>query len=179
MENEEENPSWFYESPLPSQKGRKSFLPTPLFLEVDFWINLPMVADHPTLGLSGALANASLWNISNNQRFLASLTNAAVCIAEVSATPELREKWIFTLLTLEVYQYIGGLHFYSHYTCSEPILFMSTNPVILDFLMYKRLNFARKFHDFPLIPEPLFLDYSERIGLGTRDPRQIKIIHLE
>ena len=176
MENEKKDPKWFYESPLPSRNGRKSFLPTPLFKKVDFWINLPMVADHPTLGLSGTLANASLWNISNNERFLASRTNAAICIAEVSAIPELREKWIFTLLTLETYQYIGGLPFHSNYTCSEPILFMSTNPVILDFLMYKRLNLARQYYGFPLIPEPLFLDYSERIGLGTCNPHKIKEI---
>ncbi|MFM9079951.1 MAG: DUF362 domain-containing protein, partial [Opitutaceae bacterium] len=62
------DPVWFYDSPLPQRfdpifaqeqtKGvkasttkdedRKSFLATPLFLDADFWINLPVFTDHPT-----------------------------------------------------------------------------------------------------------------------------------
>ena len=72
------DPAWFYDSPLPArfdsilneqaakkaaggkaettvEEDRKSFLATPLFLDADFWINLPVYTDHPVLGVNGAL----------------------------------------------------------------------------------------------------------------------------
>ncbi|HKK17596.1 MAG TPA: DUF362 domain-containing protein, partial [Opitutales bacterium] len=85
------DPDWFYDSPLPAafqqepglilegrrrdsleegSEERKSFLPGPLLFEVDFWINLAVGVDDPALGVDGALANATLWNVSNSRRFL-------------------------------------------------------------------------------------------------------------
>ncbi|OYV46951.1 MAG: hypothetical protein B7X06_03330, partial [Verrucomicrobia bacterium 21-51-4] len=73
------DPNWFYDSPLPSlepdaiysrnwattyNEGRKSYLPVPLLLDADYWINLPMVCDLQAIGVGGALANATLWAIS-------------------------------------------------------------------------------------------------------------------
>lgn len=82
---------WYYDNPLTpkSVRGeasgdiynpelRKSYLPVPLFLSVDFWINLPMVTDMEGLGVCAALGNASIWNMSNNERFLKSPANASM-----------------------------------------------------------------------------------------------------
>jgi hypothetical protein len=197
------DPVWFYESPLPAPyptsrvkhddpdvpttdlerlrkdsaaEDRKSFLPAPLFLDTDFWINLPVYSDHPVIGLSGALANATLWNASNTQRFCRSPASAPTAIAEMAAIPELHETWRLTIVSLEHYQYIGGPLFNSLYTKSEPRLWLSADPVLLDSLMLNRLNAARKREHFP----PLFendrrlFEYAQQLGLGTAETKSAR-----
>lgn len=193
------DPVWFYDSPLPErfdpifaqksvegidanstvEQDRKSFLATPLFLDADFWINLPVYTDHPTLGVNGALVNATLWNASNTARFFRSPSNAPAAVAEMSAIPELRQTWVFTLASLERYQYIGGPYFNSLYTLSEPKLWLSTDPVALDALMEERLNRARRengFHD--ISDEIRTIDFAEQLGVGSQKKIDARIIHL-
>ena len=181
---------WFYDSPLPARfapgvleqhaepdsdaadsvsSDRKSFLATPLFLEADFWINLPVYSDHPVLGINGALVNATLWNASNTQRFFRSPTSAPAAVAEMAAIPELRESWRLTIVSLERYQFIGGPPFHSLYTASELRLWLSADPVLLDALMLERLNAERQHAGFrPLLGEDRrLLDFCEQLGVGT------------
>ncbi len=183
---------WFYDSPLPARYAaavlresaipadvqrdapdldRKSFLATPLFLDADFWINLPVYCDHPVLGINGALVNATLWNASNTSRFFRSPANAPAAVAEMAAIPELRETWRFTIVSLERYQFIGGPLFHSLYTESERRLWLSADPVLLDALMLERLNAARLHAKFrPLLSEDRrLLDFCEQLGVGTAD----------
>lgn len=194
------DPEWFYDSPLPSrfdpvfvqqqvegidaettlEEDRRSFLATPLFLEADFWINLPAYTDHPTLGVNGALVNATLWNASNTARFFRSPANAPAAVAEMSAIPELRQTWLFTLASLEKYQYIGGPYFNSLYTVSEPRLWLSADPVALDTLMLKRLNEHRRHAGFPQISEEIrTLEFAEVLGVGTSRKLPERIVAVE
>jgi hypothetical protein len=191
------DPVWFYDSPLPSRfdpvfmesqtKGvpnnssvdedRKSFLATPLFLEADFWINLPVYTDHPMLGVNGALVNATLWNASNTARFFRSPANAPAAVAEMGAIPELRETWIFSLTSLQHYQFIGGPYFNSLYTVSEPVLWLSRDPVLLDALMLDRINTWRKKNRFePVSEEIRTLEFAEILGVGSAKIGDAKII---
>ncbi len=182
------DPVWFYDSPLPSrfdpvfaerqvqgvdgdtsvEQDRKSFLATPLFLEADFWINLPVYTDHPVLGVNGALVNATLWNASNTARFFRSPANAPAAVAEMSAIPEIRQTWLFTLASLERFQFIGGPYFNSLYTRSEPLLWLSADPVALDTLMLGRINEWRRRTGFqPVSEEIRTLEFAEILGVGT------------
>jgi hypothetical protein len=200
------DPLWFYDSPLPQRfdpifaeqrtpdaggvKGvtpnttkdqdRKSFLATPLFLDADFWINLPVYTDHPTLGINGALVNATLWNASNTARFFRSPANAPAAVAEMSAIPELRQTWVFTLASLQNYQFIGGPFFNSLYTVSEPIIWLSNDPVMLDSLARDRINAQRKKQGFdPVDDEIRTLEFAETLGVGSTKTKNAKIIRLE
>lgn len=191
------DPVWFYDSPLPQRfdpifaeqqtkdfpnsstkdEDRKSFLATPLFLDADFWINLPVYTDHPMLGVNGALVNATLWNASNTGRFFRSPANAPAAVAEMSAIPELRQTWMFTLVSLEHYQFIGGPYFNSLYSASEPLLWLSTDPVLLDSLMRSRINGLRKQSGFePISEEIRTLEFAETLGVGSTHIASAKFI---
>ncbi len=186
------DPTWFYDSPLPTRfdpilneqaaeaaaggrlettvaEDRKSFLDTPLFLDSDFWINLPVYTDHPVLGINGALVNATLWNASNTLRFFRSPANAPAAVAEMAAIPELRSTWVFSLVSLERYQFIGGPYFNSLYTLSEPRLWLSADPVMLDALMVERLNRGRLQAGFKEIDTDglRMLEFAQQLGVGS------------
>ena len=193
------DPVWFYPSPLPEHfdpifaekqtrdvpntstkdEDRNSYLATPLFLDADFWINLPVYTDHPILGVNGALVNATLWNASNTSRFFRSPASAPEAVAEMSAIPELRSTWIFTIVSLERYQFIGGPYFNSLYTVSEPLVWLSTDPVMLDSLMLARMNKWRQRTGFqPVSDEIQTLQFAEQLGVGSTKINEAKIIHL-
>ena len=194
------DPVWFYDSPLPQRfdpifaesqtKGvpnnstkdedRKSFLATPLFLDADFWINLPVYTDHPTLGVNGSLVNATLWNASNTARFFRSPANAPAAVAEMSAIPELRQTWACTIVSLQHYQYIGGPLFNSLYSVSEPLLWLSRDPVMLDSLMLDRINRWRKLSGFVPVSEDIrTLEFAQMLGVGSDDTKSARFIKLD
>jgi hypothetical protein len=191
------DPVWFYESPLPErfdpifaahqtegvpnnsskEEDRKSFLATPLFLDSDFWINLPVYTDHQVLGINGALVNATLWNASNTARFFRSPATAPAAVAEMSAIPELRQTWLFTIASLEHYQFIGGPFFNSLYTRSEPLVWLGTDPVMMDALMRAKINLWRRREGFdPISEEIRTLEFAETLGVGSTQIKSAKLI---
>ncbi len=193
------DPVWFYDSPLPQRfdpvfaakqtqnvpnnttkdEDRKSFLATPLFLDADFWINMPVYTDHPTLGVNGALVNATLWNASNTARFFRSPANAPAAVAEMSAIPELRQTWVFTIASLEHYQFIGGPFFNSLYTVSEPVVWLSRDPVMMDALMRDRINAHRRQSGFEPIDEEIrTLEFAETLGVGSTKTSAARIVRV-
>lgn len=193
------DPQWFYDSPIPSERfeyaavtdnlfswntietdNRKSFLPLPLLLDVDFWINLPVITDHPALGINGVMANATLWNVSNQYRFLQNPMGASAAIAEIAAIPELRRGLVFSVVSLERLQFIGGPFFNSNYVRSSPEIFLSANPVALDYLFLDRINRARATSGFRSIaPPPPVFDYARSLGIGDYDPEVIEIVSVD
>lgn len=193
---------WFYDSPLPPSvsqepqllgglgrgsskleegaKERKSFLAAPLLFDVDFWVNLAVGVDDEALGVDGALANATLWNVSNSQRFMGNEATASSAVAEIAAIPELSERMVLHFISLDRYQYIGGPRFKSRYSRSEPLLWMSSDPVAMDRLLYDRMNKHRLLDGFPEIaPLPRQLPFAASLGLGVFEKSRIRVQHLE
>ncbi len=177
------NPDDF--SMLPDKRERVSPLPLPLLFEVDFWINLPMVCDNGALGVSGALANATLLNVGNARRFWDNPANAQKAAVEIAAIPEFKAKFELTIMPLELYQLVGGPKFDAGFTVSEKRIWLSANPVILDYLMWKRINAGRDAINkrsglnLPLIePEPAMFSAanSADIRLGSCRPGDLKLV---
>ena len=182
---------WFYDNALQPKSVRsignstdlynpelrKSYLPVPLFLTVDFWINLPVITDMEGLGVCAAIGNASLWNMSNNERFLKQPANASMAAAEVCSIPELRDSHMMTILTLERGQFVGGAVFNSRCTFSENLILMSANPVVIDYLAWQTVNkYRRSFGFKPVDPMPPVLNYCKELKIGDYDMRKIKLI---
>lgn len=179
------NPEWFYISPLPrkiftvklnpNDDDLNSMLPVTLFHDCDFWINLPMVSSHEATGVSGSVANATLFNISNADRYFDNPHHAQLAMAEIAAIPELRESLAFNILCLEDYQSVAGSMYNAHYCGSEPLIWLSTNMVALDYKMYEKINKLRKQQKLhPIEPMPPFLDYCKQLKIG--DYNNLKII---
>ncbi|MDR1818578.1 MAG: hypothetical protein LBR07_10565 [Puniceicoccales bacterium] len=188
---------WFYENPLPSREifakqgdfaaermlsDKQSMLPASLFLQMDFWLNLAVALDSPALGVSGALGNATIWNISNQRRFLDNPANAQKVAIEVAAIPEFQRSLVFHVLALERYQFVGGPKFDANHCVSEPRLWLSANPLVLDFLMLGRINNARERKGFPRIepePEMFVRGNTPPILLGSCRPSEIELVTLK
>lgn len=184
---------WYYDNPLSPKSVRsattaddiydpelrKSYLPIPLFLTVDFWINLPVITDMEGLGICAGLGNASIWNMSNNERFLKSPANASMAAAEVCAIPEMRDSLVFTILSLEKGQFVGGAVFNSRCTFSERKLLLSANPVVLDFIAWEYLNkYRREFGFEPISTMPALLNYCKELKIGDWDLRNVRRIYV-
>ncbi|MDR3228268.1 MAG: hypothetical protein LBT53_02475, partial [Puniceicoccales bacterium] len=186
----------FYENPLPSKEifvrqgdfaaatntdDRRSYIPALLYYQMDFWLNLPVALDSAALGVCGALGNATIWSISNQRRFLDNAENAQKAAVEIAAAPEFQSTLAFNLISLERYQYVGGPLFDSNYCLSEKRLWLSANPMILDHLLWQRINFAREKRGFPkLEPEPrMFISgNTPPTQLGSCRPAELEFIRV-
>ena len=186
--------NWFYESPLPphpllnsadadqprelleGDEDRKSFLPAPLLFDLDFWINLPVAVEHPVLGMSGAVANAGVWAVSNQSRFFSRPVSAASSTVEIAAIPELQRSWLFSILSLETYQFIGGPQFNSLYTRSRPEVILSADPLLIDSYALAAINASRIEAGFaPISPKPLFFRYGESLEMGSGELDPVRL----
>ncbi len=189
--------NWFYESSLPphplfgagqgeesrelleGDADRKSYLPSPLLFDLDFWINLPVALEHPVLGISGTVANAGVWAVSNQSRFFSRPVSAASSTVEIAAIPELRRTWLFSILSLESFQIIGGPRYNAHYTHSRPEVILSADPLLIDRYALAAINAKRIERAFdPISPEPLFFRYGESLDLGSArlEPTRLRIV---
>ena len=194
------DPDWYYDSPLPSQyipqiqlknqggydlekidnEDRKSFLPVPLLLDVDFWINLPSISDHPELGINGTLANTTLWNISNHYRFMNNTAGASAAIAEIAAIPELNQNLAFSIVSLERIQFMGGPIFNSNYVRSFKEIYLSSNAVALDRIFLEKINRARETMGFsPVSPIPPVFEYAKSLNLGNFEHGSFEILQIK
>jgi hypothetical protein len=185
---------WFHESPLPPspdhavqvrlkhpgdldaqrREGRRSYLPTPLMLGKVGWINLPVAKDSASLGVDCAVSNASLWNVGNHRRFLDRKSTAPAAAIEILAVPELWERHLFTVLSLEKFQYSGGRSFQAAYLASRPTLLLSPNPIAIDSVVFELVREEREKHGLlERSKDQLLFQYARSLKLG--DAKEAKI----
>ncbi len=75
---------------------------------------------------------------------------------------------MFTLASLQHFQFIGGPFFNSLYSTSEPVILLSTDPVMMDSLVRERINALRKKGGFEPVDEEIrTLEFAETLGVGS------------
>lgn len=171
------DPEWFYESslapalhytprylyPLESyenvKEARRSYLPVELFLDADFWVHLPVPMEHPHLGPWCALADSSFGMITNMERFLNFPAHMPIVCAEINSIPELYEKHLLTIVSLENAQFVGGLTFYPRFSLHQQKLWAAIHQKEIDEAWLALLNENRRKKGFVPYPRPpYFLD---------------------
>ena len=91
----------------------------------------------------------------------------------------MEERLVLHFISLDRYQFIGGPFFNSIYTRSEPRIWMSSDPVAIDRLIYERINAMRLLEGFPEIkPVPRQLAFAASLGIGEDKLENIKIRHV-
>ncbi len=182
------NPIWVHDSPMPPTihdrarfflkfphnrmqrlaEERKSYLPSLLFLNDVFWINLTVAMDHLTLGIDGASSNITTGAISNYERFLNKPTLAPATVTELLAIPEVWKKRLYSILDLSQYQFANAGQFDAEFLGRESTLLLSENPLSVDRIALSVLNekrissglIERKFEEL------LLFQYANELGLG-------------
>lgn len=147
----------------------RSYLPYNLTLDADFWINLPVLTQHPRWGVSGSIANASVLAVSNRDRFADSSSNAHKAITEIAATPGQVHNWAFTLAWPHPYQYASGPGFNSRYCADMDEIWLAANPALIDSMALDVINQRREHARLPRLDTPGYLAMwaSSEINLGS------------
>ena len=189
------SPLWFHDSPMPPTihdrarfflqfpydrvkrlaEERKSYLPSILFLEDVFWINLAVCEDNLNIGIDGASANISTGAISNFHRFLQKPTLAPAAVTEILAIPEIWEKRTYSIVDLSKFQFASGEQFDAEFLGHESSLLLSENPLSVDRIAIQSLNKERKLKGFTERPsdELLLFKYGKELGLGAVNEIQV------
>lgn len=153
-----------------------SFLLPELIEGVDFWINLPMAAHSDAIGVLGSITNASLMAVTNYRRFLASEANGPIAAVEIAAIPEYRQRWRFTILSLERFQFIGSTAFNSRYTDQVASVYLSRNEAALDAIAWELIAQRRQQWGFDTGSRPSLLRFAESVGLGDPDVNPVSAV---
>jgi len=182
------NPIWVHDSPMPPTihdrarfflkypqnrlnrlaEERKSYLPSLLFLNDVFWINLAVAMDHLSLGIEGASANITTGAISNYQRFLNKPTLAPATVTEILAIPEIWEKRLYSIIDLSQYQFANAGQFDAEFLGRDSTLLLSENPLSVDRIALGVLNKKRTNKGFieRKFDQLLLFQYAKELGLG-------------
>lgn len=156
--------------------SRKSFLPVALLFDVDFWINLPVLKADRTVGVSGAMANSTLWNMTNAGRFLNNPQHAALAVAEVMAIPEYRAIPTLHLLSLSAFQFLETGDFRAQFCRSLPQLLASNNPLALDHYGWRLLNQYRLANELAALSKPKYFEFAEFLDLASEEDYSVEEI---
>lgn len=169
--------------PTPHEKepqiSERSYFTTIVTQRVTKIINVPVLTDHPQIGLLGATASLAIGSVDNNRRFLAQVYTTPRAIGEILTHQALKDKVILHILDGLIAQFAGGPEFIPHYAQPAGLIWISRDPVTIDALAAERMQTWRTAHQVDPMRDPIsYLRPASRLGLGTTDPNQMEIIRL-
>jgi hypothetical protein len=175
-------------------RTRRSHLSLIASRKVDKIINVPVLKDHGSAGVTLALKNLSHGLVNNVARSHATAdTNACnMFIPAVVSMPEIRRKVVLHVLDGLKAVYQGGPGARAEFTWAYGSLFFATDPVAMDVIGWKIVDAKRKEAGLPPVAQsgrmgnppnpregydirqPQHIPLAASVGLGFSDTRLIK-----
>lgn len=174
---------WFYDCPLSRRRaclgrpiwshevendeeidGRRSYLPVALFFDVDFWINLPRLRADRTLTVAAAVANGTIFNMTNGRRFFGNPKHAATAMVDVLSIPEFSRVPVIHILDLTRFQVIEQNVYRAYFCGSANRLIFGRDPFAIDHYGWQILNRERRRFGMADLPLPEIFRYRPAEG---------------
>jgi uncharacterized protein (DUF362 family) len=175
------------------ERTRRSHLSLIASRQVDKIINVPVLKDHGSAGVTLALKNLSHGLVNNVARSHATHTTNAcnTFIPAVVAMPKIRQKVVLHVLDGLKAVYQGGPSANQEFTWAYRSLFFATDPVALDWIGWESIDAKRKQIGLPPVAQtgrcgnppnpregfdirqPQHIPLAGALGLGVTDRKRI------
>jgi hypothetical protein len=142
-------------------------------------IHVPVLVDHPNLGLSGCISSLAIGSVDNTRRFNGEGIAGDPAVAEILDKDFMKKKVVLHVLDALVAQYAGGPKFRPQFTQSIGALYLSTDPVAVDSLVLKRMEQWRRDGQVVAMGDlAKHVAGAAEYGLGNSDPNKIDLVIL-
>lgn len=177
------NKTWGYEKEWRRHASGKTKLAQAL-LRATKIVNVPVIKDHALSGVTGALKNMAFGTIINPGRHHRNKgSKGRQCdphIANIYNLPEIRDKVTLIVCDGAFLQYDGGPQFNAGARKPFNSLFVTTDPVALDKMMWEYVDEFRKAKRKRSLKrsrrEPVHIATAAGLKLGTDDRAKIKLV---
>jgi uncharacterized protein (DUF362 family) len=154
----------------------RSHFPKLLTQTITKLINVPVLMDHESTGLAGALYNVSLGLVDNTRRFEQAGQRGDPFIPALAAEPVVRGKVILHLTDALRAGIAGGPGFKLRYSIAPGALYFSRDPVALDVVGLELIEAARRVEQLPPIGERAsHVATAAQLGLGVGDRARVEV----
>jgi len=158
--------------------GRKSFVSKLVTQRMTKIINLTPLLNHNLAGVSGNLFGLTMGCIDNWIRFENEPRELAQALPEIYALPEVGDKVVFNIVDALICQYQGEESLL-HYSAPLNQLRFSTDPVALDVLSLREIDYQRDLSKTSPVKNNLQIyDNAALLEIGVSDLRKIEVERL-
>lgn len=156
--------------------SNQSYFAKVLARKVTRVIHIPSLQDSFLTGVNGAIVGMTLHNLDNWRRFTTPPNYGDPYLAEIYAGDLVAGKIVLTILDALFLQYAGGPFPAPAQTMENFSLFISYDPVAIDFTARRLLNEARGIHRLPsLTPLTAYIETAAASGLGIVEEKNIHL----
>jgi hypothetical protein len=142
-------------------------------------INVPVLSYNERFGIDGCLSSLALGGVDNNRRFQGAPTYGDPAIDEILNRDFIRRKVVVHILDALVAQCAGGPAFNPQFCQSFGALYVSRDPVAIDYLALPRLEQMRRDMNVPSVGNTSsYVRSAAVLGLGTTDRRRIQFLRV-
>ena len=168
---------WGYEEAAITPGGASVHL-SKILTRCTHLINIPVLRDHPTIGVSLSLKN-NYGSVDNPSSLHGPNFTCEPHIAELNAQDPIKKKQRLIVLPALVGVYQGH---HSPPQFEYNGLIVSRDPVAVDYLAYQIIEEQRIKNDLRPLSKtgryPTYIDTSAKLGVGTNDPNYMDIISI-